>query len=119
MNPLEPMPEVGMLYGPRRMNRREIDVLRGLTGEQTVAGRRAFISLHRNIASPSHETKIIASVVAQKLISSLTPRQRQVIELKFMAGMTEPEIGKFLRVPTHSISARRWDAINKMRKLAQ
>lgn len=71
------------------------------------------------LATRSHESEVIASVDASRLLANLCESQRRAVELHFMAGMRERELSDVLGISVSLVRNRCGRGIEKMRKYAQ
>lgn len=113
MDPLLPMPEVGMRYCPRgrRLTRDEIDAQRIVTRR----GRRKYVPLHHLPLTQSHEDLSIARIDIERLVGRLPTKQRQAIVLHHLMGLTEKEMAHGLGASLLAVRQRKHDGIEKLR----
>lgn len=56
-------------------------------------------------------------MVLARAIASLPDEQRKVVELKFLAGLTNPEVAQALGISTGAVNAKQWRALAKLQEL--
>jgi len=66
-----------------------------------------------DVVSPEPEQAIVALDLALKEFAKLAPRQAKVVELRYLGGLSEEEIGAVMRISTRTVErdwqfARSW-----------
>lgn len=52
-------------------------------------------------------------------IAALPDKQRMVIEMKYLLGLTNPEVAKALRTTTGAVNAKQWRALQSLQKILE
>lgn len=71
------------------------------------------------LGSVSHEEEIVNRVMLKEILSSLPPRERQVIVLRYYRGKTQTEIAGILGVSQVQVSRIERSTLGKLRKMAE
>jgi RNA polymerase sigma factor (TIGR02999 family) len=96
----------------RAMRRVLVDFARARRQQKRDGGRRVDMDEALTI-SVARSADLVALDDALTTLSTLDPRQSQVVELRFFGGLTEPEIAELLRISPRTVSsewryARAW-----------
>lgn len=67
----------------------------------------------------SPESRMVAKIDIEFLLSGLTPYQRQAVALHHLVGMTETEISKSLAIPIPRVRNRIHEGLQNMRRMIQ
>ena len=66
--------------------------------------------------APSPESSAEAAVLLEKLMNRLSPREKSVVLMRFLYGMTLDEIAKELHIPLGSVKSLFYRSIEKLKK---
>lgn len=66
--------------------------------------------------APSPENSAEAAVLLEKLMNRLSPKEKSVVLMRFLYGMTLDEIAKELHIPLGSVKSLLYRSIEKLKK---
>ena len=60
--------------------------------------------------------KIAAESVAEKVLNHLSPSERELYELKYIAGLSNEDIGKTLGITANAVASRNKRLVEKLKE---
>ena len=111
---------LGALRGRKSRKGPMQDALRkqGWLKQHRGAGAMTGQALNERTCSHSPESRLVASIDIDLLLSRLTAQQRQAVALHHLAGMTEAEMSRSLAIPIQRVKNRIHQGLKNMRRRA-
>jgi RNA polymerase sigma-70 factor (ECF subfamily) len=82
-------------------------------------GRRVRTETVSDIPETAVEPRHHQRLELTEALSRLPDEQRQVLELKFLVGMTNPEVAAAFGITTGAVNAKQWRALRALRELLE
>ena len=111
---------LGALRGRKSRKGPMQDALRrqGWMKQHRSGGEMIRVALNERAYSHSPESRLVARIDIELLLSRLTPHQREAVALHHLAGMTEAEMSKSLAIPIQRVKNRIHQGLKHMRSRA-